>query len=274
LSGTNTFNSGLFPPNNVADASPTKRQIPTTQRPVGGGFSQIEVDDDVKEIAIFASTAIASKRNSGPARVTKIAKAESQIVAGTNYKLTLELNQPLATEKFIICDVLVFDQSWTKTRILSEHNCKVNTNPSTTTEIAVGKNKTSGVLTSSEKDSLPKREVPITTSSNTNKFSAIDVDDPDVKEVAEFAMKVANTAAATSGHSAPVKLVKILKAEWQIVDAIGRNFKLTLELDDGAEESLLCVVSVFEQSTWKSNSTWTNTRSLTESTCFATRRST
>ena len=129
----------------------------------------------------------------------------------------------------------------------------------------------SGSSSSSGSDSLPKREVPVVTSNiSTNKFSAIDVDDPDVKEVAEFAMKVANTAAASSGHSAPVKLVKILKADWQVVDAVSRNFKLTLELDDGAEESLLCVVSVFEQSTWKSNSSWTNSRTLIESTCFAT----
>nr|CAH0104203.1 unnamed protein product [Daphnia galeata] len=278
LGGTSPFTSGLFPPNNVADASPTKRQIPTTQRPIGGGFASIGIDDSVKEVAIFAGTAIASKRNSGPARVTKIVKAESQIVAGTNYKLILELNQPLAPEKFLICEVVVFDQSWTKTRILSEHNCKVNSSPSGTSEIVIGKNTTeknsSGSSSSSGSDSLPKREVPVVTSNiSTNKFSAIDVDDPDVKEVAEFAMKVANTAAASSGHSAPVKLVKILKAEWQVVDAVSRNFKLTLELDDGAEESLLCVVSVFEQSTWKSNSSWTNSRTLIESTCFATRRS-
>lgn len=277
--GTNPFTSGLFPPNNLAaDASPAKRQIPTTQRPIGGGFSPIDVDNDVKEIAIFAGTAIASKRNSGPARVTKIAKAESQIVAGTNYKLTLELNQPLATEKFLICDALIFDQSWTKTRILSEHRCKVNNNPTSDKPIVVGENSPKnsssarGSLPIKENDSLPKREVPVVAIDNINKFSSIDVDDPDVKAVAEFAMKVANTAAASSGHSAPVKLVKILKAEWQVVDAVGRNFKLTLELDDGAEESLLCVVSVFEQSTWKSNSSWTNSRTLTESTCFATRR--
>jgi hypothetical protein len=279
LDGTNPFTSGLFPPNNVAaDASPAKRQIPTTQRPIGGGFSPIDVDNDVKEIAIFAGTAIASKRNSGPARVTKIAKAESQIVAGTNYKLTLEINQPLATDKFLICDALVFDQSWTKTRILSEHRCKVNNNPTSDKPIVVGENSPKnsssarGSLPSKENDSLPKREVSVAAIDNINKFSSIDVDDPDVKAVAEFAMKVANTAAASSGHSAPVKLVKILKAEWQVVDAVGRNFKLTLELYDGAEESLLCVVSVFEQATWKSNSSWTNSRTLTESTCFATRR--
>jgi hypothetical protein len=48
-------------------------------------------------------------------------------------------------------------------------------------------------------------------------------------------MQVANIAAATSGHSAPVKLVKILKEEWQVVNTVSRNFNLTLELDDGAE---------------------------------------
>ncbi|KAI9555404.1 hypothetical protein GHT06_017919 [Daphnia sinensis] len=260
-----------FPPNAVTEATPTKRQTPSTPRPIGGGYSPIDVDDDVKEIAVFAGTAITAKRNAGPAKVTKIVKAESQIVAGTNFKLTLELNQPSAlVEKHIICDVVVFDQPWTKTRLLSEYSCKQNKNPSITTDSLVldGKDKKSGSSSSSTgTDTLPKRETFSTSSLLTAKFSSVDVDDPDVKEVADFAMKVANTAAATSGHSAPVKLIKILKAEWQVVDAVSRNFKLTLELDDGAEESLLCVVSVLEESIWKNNSSWTNSRTLTESTC-------
>lgn len=264
-----------FPPNGVTDASLTKRQTPSTPRPIGGGYSTIDVDDDVKEIALFAGTAITGKRNAGPAKVTKIVKAESQIVAGTNFKLTLELNQPSAVvEKHIICDVVVFDQPWTKTRLLSEYSCKQNKNPSITTDSLVlsGKSKNTGSSSISGTDAIPKRETIGTANPLSAKYSSIDVDDPDVKEVADFAMKVANTAAATSGHSAPVKLVKISKAEWQVVDAVSRNFKLTLELDDGAEESLLCVVSVFEESTWKNNSSWTNTRTLSESTCFATRK--
>uniref|UniRef100_A0A0P5K9U0 Cathepsin o-like protein n=1 Tax=Daphnia magna TaxID=35525 RepID=A0A0P5K9U0_9CRUS len=127
-----------FPPNAVTDASPTKRQTPSTPRPIGGGYSPIDVDDDVKEIALFAGTAITAKRNAGPAKVTKIVKAESQIVAGTNFKLTLELSQPSAVvEKHIICDVVVFDQPWTKTRLLSEYSCKQNKNPSITTDSIV-----------------------------------------------------------------------------------------------------------------------------------------
>jgi hypothetical protein len=37
------------------------RQIPSTPRPIVGGYFTIDIDDDVKEIALFASTAITGK---------------------------------------------------------------------------------------------------------------------------------------------------------------------------------------------------------------------
>nr|CAH0104200.1 unnamed protein product [Daphnia galeata] len=97
----------------------------TTKRQVGGsvtgGYSPVDVNDaKVKEIASFASSAISANTNSGPVTLTKVVKAESQVVAGINFKLTLELN---GAEGAILCEVIVFDQSWTQTRKLSESKC-------------------------------------------------------------------------------------------------------------------------------------------------------
>ena len=97
----------------------TTRQIGAF--PISGGYSPRDVDDvDVKEISSFATSAIAANTNSGPVYLTKVVRAESQVVAGRNFKLTLELN---GAEGTILCNVVVFDQSWTNTRRLSKSEC-------------------------------------------------------------------------------------------------------------------------------------------------------
>ena len=105
----------------VDSAVISKRQIGFTG--LAGGFSPISVDDaEVKEMAAFATNAISANSNSGPVSLVQIVAAETQVVAGANYKLTLLLNTG-ANSAPQQCEVVVFDQSWTQTRELSESTC-------------------------------------------------------------------------------------------------------------------------------------------------------
>ena len=106
---------------NVDGAVISKRQIGFTG--LAGGFSSISVDDaKVKEMADFATSAVSAASNSGPASLVQIVKAESQVVAGANYKLTLLMNIG-AKSTPQQCEVVVFDQSWTQTRQLIKSTC-------------------------------------------------------------------------------------------------------------------------------------------------------
>jgi Aspartic acid proteinase inhibitor len=98
--------------------------IPLQIRPViVGGFSDISVDDeDVKKIAEFAVASMNERENS-KLKLVKITEAASQVVAGRNYKLKLELLQPDGDVR--ACEVIVFDQPWTNTRMLNQINCVV-----------------------------------------------------------------------------------------------------------------------------------------------------
>lgn len=92
----------------------------------------------------------------------------------------------------------------------------------------------------------------------TGGYSSNNVDDPEIKEIADFAV------AAMSVNLGSVRLVRILKADTNTV--AGKNFNLILELkrvvqgDDG--QDLLCDAVVFDQP-------WTNTRKLSESSCLS-----
>ena len=93
------------------------RQVPQV-----GGYSPANIQDvDIREMADFATRAISSKGNSGHSTLIRIVKAEKQVVAGMNYKLTLQLES--ATDGEILCDLIVFDQPWTNTRTISEFSC-------------------------------------------------------------------------------------------------------------------------------------------------------
>jgi hypothetical protein len=226
--------------------------------PIGGGFSSIDVNDPaVKEIATFATSTIASKKSkSGPTKLIKIVKAESENVAGINYKLTLELNQPLAIDNSIICDVIVFDQTWTSTRILSESHCFPNKNPSVPQDDDLG---LSGSAPINNSAILSKRHIPSVSRPIGGGFYPTDVENPEVKEMAIFASKVLES----KRNSGPTKVTKIVTAESQAV--AGTNYKLTLEISQPiavveTERFLLCKVVVFNQP-------WTKTRILAEWNC-------
>lgn len=88
-----------------------------------GGFSEANVGDDkVNEMAAFATTALSSSQNAGQLTLSKIVKAETQVVAGFNYKMTLNLLTN-SDSKPLVCDVVVFNQPWTKTLELIKSSC-------------------------------------------------------------------------------------------------------------------------------------------------------
>ncbi len=98
------------------------------------GFASANVEDeDVKKMANFATDTISRSSNYGHLKLVKITAAKTQIVAGKNYKMNLELASIALRNKIYVyntsidltynCEVLVFDQPWTKTRQLSKFQC-------------------------------------------------------------------------------------------------------------------------------------------------------
>lgn len=218
---------------NVDGAVISKRQIGFTG--LAGGFSSISVDDaKVKEMADFATSAVSAASNSGPASLVQIVKAETQVVAGTNYKLNLLLKMGATSEP---CEVVIFDQPWTNTRKLIKSSCtpsKRLTRQSPVQDTAL----------------VGQTNFPIA-----GGFSPVSVDDAEVKEMAAFA----TNAISTKSNSGPASLVQVVKAESQVV--AGANYKLTLLMNIGANSTpQQCEVVVFDQS-------WTQTRQLIKSTC-------
>ncbi|XP_021372663.1 putative cysteine proteinase CG12163 isoform X3 [Mizuhopecten yessoensis] len=87
---------------------------PVTKR--AGGYEEHSVDAEVMMMANFAlnkMNVLLKQSNS----LVRVVSASTQVVAGTNYKLRLELDQ----NKF--CDVVVFNQPWTQTTQLTSNSC-------------------------------------------------------------------------------------------------------------------------------------------------------
>lgn len=174
-----------------------------------GGYRSANVDAaDVVRIAGFAAYTISASSNSGPVKLIRIVKAWKQVVAGTNYKLILELFNKY-TGKVMRCQVIVFDQPWTNTLELTSSSC------------------------SSKRE---RRQVP-------GGYMPRNVNDPDVKEMAKFASTI--ITANTHPHLA---LIKILKAESQVVAGTNYRMTLLFASGPHSRYLLLCGVIVFDQS--------------------------
>ena len=94
------------------------------RRNVPGGYVTRNVNDpDVKEMAKFASSIITVNTHPRLALI-RILKAESQVVAGTNYRMTLLFSSGPYSLYLLRCGVIVFDQPWTNTRELTESKCR------------------------------------------------------------------------------------------------------------------------------------------------------
>ncbi|XP_052698927.1 uncharacterized protein LOC128176555 [Crassostrea angulata] len=88
-----------------------------------GGYCPMQNPESnlmLQEIVQFALTTHAAKTNSMCDNTFTIRHAETQVVAGLNYKVTVEATCGGQTK---VCDFVVFDQSWTKTRELTSDHC-------------------------------------------------------------------------------------------------------------------------------------------------------
>lgn len=118
-----------FTIHNVHSVSVTKLEVDLTE-----GFLPIDVDDSkVKTMADYAINAISSSSKLGLIKLIRIVKAETQAMAGTNYKLTLELDYGNAGQNAVPlpCEVVVFLHPLTNTRELRQVKCFPNTSNST-----------------------------------------------------------------------------------------------------------------------------------------------
>ena len=90
-----------------------------------GGYSAISSNEpDVQEIARFATNALSQSANkASPFVLVQVVKAEIQVVAGFNYRLQLQLKENSDSTDAIVCDIVVFDQSWTSTRQITSSDC-------------------------------------------------------------------------------------------------------------------------------------------------------
>ena len=104
----------------VVDAEPRRKEI------VDDGYIAANVNDQtVKDIAAFATAALSKSQKSGQLKLIQIVKAETQVVSGLNFKLTLNLATVSPYyPKSLICRVVVFERSWTKTRKVLQSICE------------------------------------------------------------------------------------------------------------------------------------------------------
>ncbi|XP_067681138.1 cathepsin F-like [Haliotis asinina] len=89
-----------------------------------GGWKKTDINrDDVQTMAKFALDTVNAKENSQRQMIT-IESASTQVVSGFNYKMVLHVTNGVTDE---LCTVVVYDQSWTKTRSLTSYSCKTQT---------------------------------------------------------------------------------------------------------------------------------------------------
>ncbi|XP_048259519.1 uncharacterized protein LOC124131860 isoform X1 [Haliotis rufescens] len=89
-----------------------------------GGWENADISkDDVQNMAEFALDTVNAKENSQRQMVT-IESATTQVVSGINYKIVLRVTNGGTDE---LCHMTVYDQSWTRTRTLTDYSCKPTT---------------------------------------------------------------------------------------------------------------------------------------------------
>ena len=89
-----------------------------------GGYRPVTVNDpDVVRVADFATTAISADSNSGPVIRIRILRAWTQAVAGTNYRLILELRNTNTGRVVLLCQVIVFQPLSTNNLELKSSLC-------------------------------------------------------------------------------------------------------------------------------------------------------
>lgn len=219
------------------------------RRQLAGGYTQADTNDPtIREMADFATLTISKANNAGNLSLLKIVRAETQIVSGKNYKLTLQVKDDTGTQT---CDVIVYDQSWTQTRKVTNFSCKDSSGSRVSRQVQVKTRRPPrpGLAvrpTNSELSIQPPSHC-------IGGYCPVDPDEKSVKEMANFA----TTMLTRSMNSGPLQLAKVRFAERQVV--AGFNYKLDLELDSN-KGKVFCKVVIFDQA-------WTSTRELSQMQC-------
>lgn len=222
------------------------------RRGLEGGYKPADVKDaTIREMADFATLAISKSTNAGALSVVNITSAETQVVSGKNYKITLQAQGEAGVQT---CSVVVYDQSWTKTRKLTSFTCEDLT-----------KTRVSRQLQTRPRRPGPPRppirpnnsELSIQPPSHcVGGYCPIDKNEKAVKDMANFA----TFALSRSMNSVPLQFVQVLSAERQVV--AGFNYRLGLEFSE-PRGTVFCKVVVFDQA-------WTSTRELSQMQCELT----
>lgn len=186
-----------------------------------GGYLPVDTTSpEVIKMANVASAHLASRPLTSSYQFVEVVKAETQPVAGINYKLTIKFTDKSVNEPFN-CEVIVFNQPWTNTTKVKQFLCPASA------QSASGD--VSARSSSSDAAARPG-------------FSPVEIDDVEVKKMAEVA-----TAALSSGStSGPYKMVEIVKAETQTDD--GQHYKMTIKFTDDSDSGAFnCDVVVLSE---------------------------
>ncbi|XP_054266067.1 uncharacterized protein LOC128988613 isoform X4 [Macrosteles quadrilineatus] len=227
------------------------------KRALLGGKTPADVNDErVREMAQFAVAQLDAQSNSlNSQKLVEIKEAQTQVVAGSNYYLKLQLvetncrkgsetneacssssNKPVQE-----CDVVVYDRPWDKHREMTSANCKT--------------------LTATRR----RREQPI------GGNHPIENDSDDIMEMAQYAVEDLNKK---SNSIVKKTLVELISAETQVVNGINYHLKLRVvdsncKKNDANAKNCIpkdnstpqeCDVTVWSQ-------LWKNRRSVTKFNC-------
>ncbi|KAI8480001.1 hypothetical protein Bbelb_422500 [Branchiostoma belcheri] len=238
---------------------PTKRQFTFGGLP--GGLVQADpADDAVMAAALFAVDEINAQSNAMYlSKLLHVHTAQTQVVAGVNYHLRLEIGKTVCTKgdnqlladcefdpnaQFEVCDVIVWSQPWENSLQLLSTHCS---------------------STRSRRQLMPGGFL----------TGGLHPTNPTSQEVLEMSAFAVDTINEQSNSMYLSKLVRVHSASTQVV--AGTNYHLELEIGatscfKGDSVSLedcdfdqngrveICMVIVFDQP-------WTNTREVTSMTC-------
>ena len=241
---------------------------------IDGGYSTIDINDEtVKEMASFATTSVISQaiNSQEPLTVVRVIWAESQVVAGFNYKMELELKE--GDKESINCNVTVFDQSWTQTRQVTDCSCCGSSWKAdewkpllVTTPFPVLHVDPLPTLHLNEENNKKRPDAPRTEKLTiVGGYSDIEVDDETVNKMAAYAAK----ELLEMREQGKLKSVKVLSAGIQKLPTTFK-YKMSVEIESESSE-LACEVIVDDQyisiQDDEGKVTTTNTQVLYDSAC-------
>lgn len=234
--------------------------------PIEGGYSVADVNDEtVKEMASFATTTVSQALNSAqPLTVVRIVSAKSQVVSGINYKMEMELKE--GESDLIKCEVVVYDQSWTNTRRVTQCSCCGESWKATSVDGPVIAVLAPTLEHHLDEEAEKKPEAPKTEKLTiVGGYSDIQVDDETVNKMAAYAAK----ELLEMREEGELKSVTVLSAGIQKLPTTFK-YKMSVEIESSST-ALACDVIVDDQFISvpddEGQVTTTNTQVLYDSAC-------